>query len=119
MEKEFIDQQQKILEIEKIETEKELQKMGEKNKEGEWEADFPNEPNNTDIEDEAGEVEEYENLLPVEFVFQEKLKNINLALEKIANGSYGICENCKKEISKERLLAFPEAKNCNDCSADK
>jgi DnaK suppressor protein len=119
MEKEFIEQQEKILEIAKIEAEKELEKLGGKNEAGEWVADFPNEPDNTDLEDEANEVEEYENLLPVEFVFQEKLKNINLALEKIKNGTYGICENCKKEMSEERLRAFPEAKNCNDCSADK
>lgn len=37
----------------------------------------------------------------------EKLKLINKALEKIENGTYGICEGTGKPISEERLYAIP------------
>jgi RNA polymerase-binding transcription factor DksA len=38
-----------------------------------------------------------------------------MALEKIENGAYGVCENCGKEITEERLLVCPEAKTCLNC----
>lgn len=36
-----------------------------------------------------------------------KLKNINAALDRISNGSYGICEHTGQTIEKERLEAVP------------
>lgn len=39
-----------------------------------------------------------------------RLKEVNDALEKIENGTYGICGVCKKEIGIERLKADPAAK---------
>jgi DnaK suppressor protein len=121
MNKELLEQFKNDLEIRKLETEKELEEFAEKSEEnkGHWETKFPNSEENTEVEDEADEVEEYENLLPVEYVLEEKLKNINLALQKIENGTYGICEDCRKEISEERLRILPEARTCNDCSASK
>jgi RNA polymerase-binding transcription factor DksA len=44
-----------------------------------------------------------------------KLKNINLALEKIKKGNYGICEKCQREIEIDRLEAIPEARFCKKC----
>ena len=37
------------------------------------------------------------------------------ALERIAAGSYGVCESCGKAIGKARLLAFPRALLCVEC----
>ncbi len=37
------------------------------------------------------------------------------ALNKIARGSYGICEVCGKPISAERLMALPHALMCIEC----
>ena len=47
------------------------------------------------------------------FSFTEKerssLEEIDKALERIANGTYGICIDTKEPIAKTRLLAVPEA----------
>ena len=40
-----------------------------------------------------------------------------LALERIADGRYGICESCGTDISADRLLAIPETSRCLTCSA--
>lgn len=41
-----------------------------------------------------------------------RLKDVEDALSKIQNNTYGICEVCKNEIEKERLQANPSARNC-------
>lgn len=45
----------------------------------------------------------------------EEKEQIESALNKITQGKYGYCENCGKEIPKERLVAFPTATKCVDC----
>lgn len=45
------------------------------------------------------------------------LKNINDALAKIEDGTYGECENCGEDIAVERLMANPYAKLCVDCKS--
>ena len=37
------------------------------------------------------------------------------ALERIENGTYGICESCSEEISVKRLKARPVTTQCIDC----
>jgi DnaK suppressor protein len=37
------------------------------------------------------------------------------ALDRIAAGTYGVCESCGKAIGKARLQAFPRATLCIDC----
>jgi YteA family regulatory protein len=46
-----------------------------------------------------------------EFVVRE----IDDALNRIKNGTYGICGICGKHIGDERLEALPYARNCIDC----
>ncbi len=43
------------------------------------------------------------------------LKEIETALKKIEDGSYGICEMCEEEIGIERLKVKPFAKFCISC----
>lgn len=43
------------------------------------------------------------------------LEYIDIALEKIKNGNYGICEMCEEQISMQRLRAKPHARYCIDC----
>ena len=43
------------------------------------------------------------------------IKKIKQSLEDIANGSYGICRRCGKEISVARLKARPVANHCIQC----
>jgi len=82
-----------------------------------WVTRFPFFGMNRSHQDEiAEEIEEYENLLPVEHSLEKRLKNTEEALEKVKKGKYGRCEGCKKGIETRRLEAAPEAKTCLACS---
>jgi len=47
-----------------------------------------------------------------------ELCDINLALEKIEGGTYGLCENCSGEIPRKRLKALPFARLCIACKQE-
>ena len=47
-----------------------------------------------------------------------KLKQIDDALERMDEGTYGICESCGLEIAEERLEAMPFSRLCRDCQQD-
>jgi DnaK suppressor protein len=42
---------------------------------------------------------------------------IREALERIEDGTYGICENCGGEINEKRLIARPVTTMCIDCKS--
>lgn len=44
--------------------------------------------------------------------------NVERALEKIDNNTYGLCDKCGKPISLERLEALPSANLCFNCKDD-
>jgi len=68
-----------------------------------------------DQEENADEMEMYESNMAVDESMKEELKKINAALERIKEGTYGLCKNCGKEIPVERLRAYPQAERCLDC----
>ena len=43
------------------------------------------------------------------------IKKIKKALERIDNGTFGICEKCGEDISIKRLKARPVTTQCIDC----
>ena len=45
----------------------------------------------------------------------EELKEIKDALDRIKDGSFGLCENCQGKIPKERLKAISYARLCVKC----
>jgi DnaK suppressor protein len=95
------------LEKEKQEIEKELKKHRKMQRFG-----------GTDILDpdqETDESEEYVNQLSIVQTYKSRLADISLALKKIKNGNYGICEKCKKEISVKLLKINPESRLCQGC----
>ncbi len=47
---------------------------------------------------------------------KETLFLIDIALKKIENGTYGICEECGVQIGEKRLEAIPWVRLCIDCS---
>lgn len=49
---------------------------------------------------------------------RDKLHAIEDALERIDDGSYGICEMCEEEIAPERLEALPFTRLCVACQSD-
>jgi len=48
---------------------------------------------------------------------RETLAQIDRALARIADGSYGVCVRCASPIAAERLEAMPEADLCLACKA--
>lgn len=42
---------------------------------------------------------------------------IDAALQRIEDGSYGICIDCGKDIAPARLQAAPESERCIDCQS--
>jgi DnaK suppressor protein len=68
-----------------------------------------------DIADQASSAYTKEFLLSVGDEERRILKQIELALQKIKNGSYAKCENCKGPISVKRLEALPFAQLCIAC----
>jgi DnaK suppressor protein len=46
---------------------------------------------------------------------REKLAQIDRALARIADGTYGLCESCGNPIGKMRAMAFPRATLCMTC----
>ncbi|HZN63418.1 MAG TPA: TraR/DksA C4-type zinc finger protein [Planctomycetota bacterium] len=45
----------------------------------------------------------------------EELQQIQDALDRIADNTFGVCENCKKPIPKPRLKAIPYTRLCLAC----
>jgi len=45
----------------------------------------------------------------------DELQEIEEAFERIGDGTFGLCETCKKKIPKERLKAIPYARLCVGC----
>ncbi|MBI4683966.1 MAG: TraR/DksA C4-type zinc finger protein [Nitrospirae bacterium] len=48
-------------------------------------------------------------------IHREMLVKVDTALSKLAEGTYGICEECGDEISEQRLKVLPFAVYCRDC----
>jgi len=48
---------------------------------------------------------------------KETLEDVEHALAKFADGSYGRCESCGNMIAEARLEAMPSARFCIDCAS--
>ena len=48
---------------------------------------------------------------------RDALAEVEHALNKLADGSYGQCESCGKPIAPARLEAKPAARHCIDCAS--
>ena len=67
-------------------------------------------------EEEASETAELENLIAQEKRVLDQLVDIELALKKLENGQYGLCQKCNDRIETARLEAMPTAKICMKCA---
>jgi len=50
--------------------------------------------------------------------FKQRLDDIDAALNKIAEGTYGTCEVCGKDIGHDRLEIRPTSTRCVDCKSN-
>jgi RNA polymerase-binding protein DksA len=85
------------------------------------------------ISDETGEDAVYDNHLAdtatetydreLDYTLEENsehvLADIDAALKRIEDGTYGTCSNCGKPIASERLEARPWATLCIDCQRER
>ena len=106
--KEQLDAFEKKLLSAKSDIESGLQKL----KEG---LDFGSDIDSGD--EETDETEEFANYLSVKKPLEDKLKDIEAALARIKDGSYGKCEKCGGDIELEILEAAPRSTLCKKCKS--
>ena len=74
-------------------------------------------PEGGDVCDIASSDRERELTLRLSERGREKLKQIEEALERIEDGSFGTCEQCEAKIPKGRLKVLPFSTTCVDCKS--
>jgi DnaK suppressor protein len=76
-------------------------------------------PGDVQFDEESGEGDtiavERERDLALSAQARAAVEEIDRALAKIDDGTYGVCEQCGKSIPRERLKALPYAMLCVDC----
>ena len=68
-------------------------------------------------EEEATESFELEKRLALEKQVRDHLAEVEHALRKFEEGTYGSCDNCSQPIEPARLEALPQASLCMNCKA--
>lgn len=69
------------------------------------------------IADDGTNVSEAERIVTVTEDFQDILAQINAALERMNEGTYGVCQRCGRPIGGARLEAFPYVAYCIECQS--
>lgn len=70
-----------------------------------------------DSEEQAIELENQEALAVIERTESLEIRQIEAALQRMSEGTYGTCARCRKPIDPRRLKALPTAITCISCSA--
>ena len=81
--------------------------------EDEYRATFPEYGSKTD--ENAQEINEYSTNLAQEDILERTLRDIEKALKRIDEGTYGTCKYCNNPINPKRLEARPTASSCISC----
>lgn len=94
---------------------KQLESIGHRKEGAEinFDADFPEYGDS--MEDSAMEVADYTKNLSFERKLEKELGDVEKALAKIADKSYGQCNYCHQSIEIERLKIRPESTACVAC----
>ena len=67
--------------------------------------------------DDATDIMEQERDMALRGNVRELMRDVDHALARMEQGTYGICERCGKQINPERLEALPTARLCIDCKS--
>jgi len=70
---------------------------------------------NAASDSEANEESSHDRFAALVEELNSKLSDIDAALVRIGDGTYGFCTNCKKMIDTDRLAILPTATLCSDC----
>jgi DnaK suppressor protein len=71
-----------------------------------------------DIADQAASAYTKEFLLSLGDAERRLLREVDAALEKMRQNTYGLCEKCGEEIGEKRLEALPFARYCIACQEE-
>lgn len=110
------ENKKKLIEEKKL-LEEELGSLGKFDKKtGDWEAipEAQTAPE-ADESDMADRAEDFAERSAMTDTLEERLRDINKALSKIEDGTYGVCELCGNKIEEDRLEANPGALTCKAC----
>ena len=109
MKKNKLKQLQVLLQNIRAEIVGEVEKISGKENEAEHMADISDDAARSYDRKLQGELEEQE---------WNKLKQVEAALEKVAQYKYGTCEQCEAEIPEARLEIMPYAEFCTQCLSE-
>jgi RNA polymerase-binding transcription factor DksA len=103
-----------LLEKELATLENELSTVGRKNPDSkdDWEATESEDIDTAEDAEVANSIETFENNKGLVAQLEVQLNNVQKALEKIKDGTYGKCEVCGEPIEQDRLEANPSAATC-------
>ncbi|MCC6944682.1 MAG: TraR/DksA C4-type zinc finger protein [Thermomicrobiales bacterium] len=65
--------------------------------------------------DDGSSLGEQERIGTIESNFREQIAQIDQAIERMDEGTYGACQRCGQPINEERLEALPYTAFCIDC----
>lgn len=71
-----------------------------------------------DFAEQAVELENDEAMVRLLEHTQAELRETRAALERLADGTYGVCESCGEAIAEGRLEALPSSTLCVACAGD-
>jgi len=71
----------------------------------------------TGFADRSHSTEERERVMTMARSLRTNLREVEHAIVKLDDGTYGICDACGEPISHGRLKAMPDGVLCLDCSA--
>jgi DnaK suppressor protein len=101
------------LEAERDSLTEELASHGKEESNGDWQGSSGElSGEEADPTDTADKIEELVTNVPLVEELEERKKEIDSALERMEQGTYGTCEKCGKEIPLDRLEANPAARTC-------
>lgn len=114
MDAQFLEQQKKTLEERRDKLQIELN--GVRGDDLKNEADYPDYGDSED--DNSAEVAAFSTNLSLEHTLEKALRDVEAALKRIEDGTYGTCKYCKEEIDERRLLARPSSSACIKCKEE-
>lgn len=106
---------EKKLNKEKEELEQELSKVGRQNPDrpSDWQP-VPTERDTSQADDNtvADSVEDFDENTAIVNTLEKRYSDVLSGLDKIKEGTFGVCQVCGEEIEEERLEANPAARTC-------
>lgn len=111
----FIQEQKQALTDEKHHLLEELKSIGHKGEQDEENFIPKFEDYGSEEGENAQELAEFETKASIEGELEDSLRDVDDALAKIDEGTYGVCEDCGREVERDRLEALPQARLCISC----